>query len=223
MRRLKDVQSDLSRQGFAELGEVLDAATLASVNAAYFEQFGGLSEEELAQWGRRVGDERWMLSLKLESPFAEIAESEALKPILAGLFGEDYRLDSFTCVVSYPGAPAQHPHVDAPLLFEDQKLSGKLPCYATSLVVPLVDQTERTGGTVVWPGSHRKLPGAVKTLFGGTPIRVKAGHGYLMDYRCVHGGEPNASALPRPVLYIVFARSWFTDSANFHEHPALRT
>jgi ectoine hydroxylase-related dioxygenase (phytanoyl-CoA dioxygenase family) len=37
----------------------------------------------------------------------------------------------------------------------------------------------------------------------------------LFDARVWHGGTPNRSAAPRPVLYNTYQRSWFRDTVNF--------
>jgi hypothetical protein len=43
-----------------------------------------------------------------------------------------------------------------------------------------------------------------------------------MDYRLWHQGAANRSNRPRPVLYIIYTRSWFTDLVNFRKHARLR-
>jgi len=37
------------------------------------------------------------------------------------------------------------------------------------------------------------------------------GRTFLFDYRVFHGGQPNDSSEPRPVLMFVFTRSWYRD------------
>jgi hypothetical protein len=36
----------------------------------------------------------------------------------------------------------------------------------------------------------------------------------LLDYRTLHTGLPNQSAAMRPILYMVYARGWFSDDAT---------
>jgi hypothetical protein len=43
------------------------------------------------------------------------------------------------------------------------------------------------------------------------------GDAILIDYRTLHGGQPNMSQIVRPILYLVYARSWFFDDLN-HTH-----
>src|SRR5206468_13062791 len=58
---------------------------------------------------------------------------------------------------------------------------------------------------------------------GGGEIGYPAlGGCYFMDYRLWHQGAANRSDRPRPVLYIIYARPWFTDLVNFGKHARLR-
>ena len=46
-------------------------------------------------------------------------------------------------------------------------------------------------------------------------LDAKAGDALLFDYRLFHHGGANRSAAVRPILYLVYARSWFEDTHNF--------
>ena len=43
----------------------------------------------------------------------------------------------------------------------------------------------------------------------------------LIDYRLWHRGTANCSAAMRPILYVIYARPWFTDFRNFKRHAAI--
>ena len=47
-----------------------------------------------------------------------------------------------------------------------------------------------------------------------TKIPFQRGDCVLLDYRTLHAGLPNQSANARPVMYLVYARTWFFDEAN---------
>ena len=44
---------------------------------------------------------------------------------------------------------------------------------------------------------------------------VSAGDAILFDYRLFHAGGANHSTERRPILYLIYARSWFDDTFNF--------
>jgi len=211
--------------GFAQLEGALERALVLELRRAYYDRFGGCSEEELAGLGSKVGHERWMLSLPLEAPFDDpgLLAPALVHPLLTRLLGPDFMLHSLSAVTSFPGAEHQHVHLDHELLFpEDEDASFDIPPYAVTAVVPLANLDARLGGTSVWPASHKARPPLLDRLRRPVPLRPQLGSLYLMDYRLMHGGEPNVSAVPRPVLYLVYTRPWFKDACNFNRHPPLR-
>ena len=44
----------------------------------------------------------------------------------------------------------------------------------------------------------------------------------MVDYRLAHCGTKNPSQVPRPILYLVYARKWFTDAENFVSRARFR-
>ncbi len=170
-----------------------------------------------------VGHRRYMATVTVTGPFASpgLLLNPKVYPIIRRLLGDDCVLGSFGVVVSFPGAEAQHIHRDSDVLFpENLALSAQVPPHALTLVVPLVDLTPETGGTRIWPGSQ----GLSSTLrFERRPweeLRPARGSCFLMDYRVMHGGAPNRSAILRPILYLTYTRPWFRDP-NFGEQPGV--
>lgn len=222
---LAAAQVSFHELGFAVLEDAIDREVVLELRRAYFERYAGCSEDELFALGSKVGHERWMLSLPFEPPFDHEAliAPKLVYPLLAKLLGDDFMLHSLSAVTSFPGAEHQHVHLDHELLFpEDEAASFALPPYAVTAVIPLADLTEQTGGTSVWPGTHRVAPGFFERMKKPLPLRPQLGSVYLMDYRLLHGGEPNLAQVPRPVLYLVYTRRWFRDACNFERHPPLR-
>ncbi len=225
-RHVNQAQECLRKYGFAVLDNALDRNLVLDLRRAYFERFGGFCEDELAAMGSRVGHERWMLSLPFEAPFdsPELFAGPLIYPIVKAVLGDDFVLNSFSTVTSFPGSEHQHVHRDHELLFpEDESTSFAVPPYAVTVAVPLVDLNETLGGTAVWPGSHVRSMPILARLKKPRPVRPKMGSAYLMDYRLLHGGEPNQGQWPRPIIYLVYARPWFADACNFKKHPPIRT
>lgn len=215
----------LQDHGVVVLQDALPNPLVERLGRAYFGRYGGASEEELDGLGTRVGHERWMVSVPFEDPFDDpgVYAPPMIQPVLADALGEGYLLSSYCAVTSYPGAARQHVHRDHELLFpEDEALSFSVPPYALTVVVPLVDLDVSTGGTQVWADSHRGTPSLWSRMTGGERLRLPKGSAFIMDYRLLHGGEPNQGQVARPVLYLAYARPWFQDACNFGKHPPVR-
>lgn len=182
---------------------------------------------------------RYAAVVPFEGPFLDPAfyANPALRAMLAALLGEDYRISSLETVIAMPGAYRQHQHIDAPIRF-DRSIGGKkrrfpgvlpaLPPYAVTLCVPLCDMTEENGPTAIWPGSHRlalraRPPGEreIARKFPVERMTGPFGRSFFFDYRTFHGGMPNRTAEPRPVLMFVFTRSWFRDPNTADVFPRL--
>ncbi len=213
-----------SRDGVLSLAQVFDSDLIDRVLGGFVDRYGGLSEDELKTVGSRVGHERYMISVHWAAPFdaPDLWAHPVIERLLVRILGPAFVLNSFAMVVAFPGAADQHVHMDHHLLFEGAVLSRALPPYAATLAIPLIDLSPPTGGTRVWIGSHRKLPGFIGRRAGGVVLRPQRTDAYLMDYRLLHGGTANTSALARPVMYMAYSRPWFRDAANFVRHPPIR-
>jgi len=118
-------------------------------------------------------------------------------------------------------------HYDHPSIYNDgevQDIAEKLPAFAITAVIPLVDITEETGPTRMWPGSHLVSQEQSQKFIDSDefidPV-VSAGDCILFDYRLLHTGLPNRSELVRPILYNVYYRPWFRDIVNYSKQNPL--
>lgn len=164
-----------------------------------------------------------------EGPFLKPAfyANPRVLEVMGALLGSSFCIGSLEVVVALPGAYEQHQHIDGPLRF-DRVVGGKkrpyrgdlsdLPPYAVGLAVPLCDVDEVNGPTAIWRGSHRdslkaRPPGAreVDRTYPRELMTCDFGGAYAFDYRVFHGGTPNDSRDPRPLLMMVFTRTWFRD------------
>jgi Phytanoyl-CoA dioxygenase (PhyH)/SEC-C motif len=166
---------------------------------------------------RASGKARYEITLRMRGAFArpDVFANPLLRSILAPLLGADMQLNSFTIVVSYPGATVQQVHRDHGHLFaSDPGIGPNLPVYAVNVVVPLIDVELRTGPTAVWPGSHRWPSNIQAEPDGMRAVPLHRGDCMLLDYRTLHTGLPNQGDRVRPILYMVYARGWFHDDAT---------
>jgi Ser/Thr protein kinase RdoA (MazF antagonist)/ectoine hydroxylase-related dioxygenase (phytanoyl-CoA dioxygenase family) len=168
-----------------------------------------------------VGDKRHMLTVDFQAPFNEpfLYGNPLLLSTLEGILGPEFVLGSFGAVIALPGAEAQHIHRDHPALLESPP--DALSSFAVTVVVPLIDLTPETGSTRVWKGSHR-IDDEVDPPLTDSAVPFPASGGcYLMDYRLLHGGTPNRSNQVRPILYVIYYRSWFQEAVNYDRQSRL--
>jgi ectoine hydroxylase-related dioxygenase (phytanoyl-CoA dioxygenase family) len=127
-------------------------------------------------------------------------------------------LNSFGAVVAISGAADQRAHYDHPALFPNDH---ELPPYAITVGIPLVNFTDQSGTTRVWPGSHHIERDLNQDPEKAVDVPGPLGSIYLFDYRVLHAGTKNISPWIRPLLYLVYAKPWFRDSVNFQEWKAI--
>ena len=164
-----------------------------------------------------VGRARYDTTLRMTGTFGrpDVFANPLLLKFLRPLLGKDMRLNSFTAVASYPGAPEQAPHRDHDHLFPQPGVAPNLPIYAVNVAVPLIDVDLVTGPTGVWLGSHRSGRAIAVQSKDMVASPLQRGDCMLLDYRTLHAGLPNRSGQARPILYMVYARRWFFDDVNY--------
>jgi hypothetical protein len=199
------------------------SATVDAMYREYLAQFGTLDLAGMQNRAAKpaptrfmeVGGSRYEVVLPMTGAFGEpqVFANALLIRFLAPLLGRDLHLNSFTAVISHPGAPQQRVHRDYPHLFFEPGVGPSLLAHAVNVVVPLIDVDMETGPTGVWLGSHRVQDLAVdpKAI---TVCPLQRGDCIVLDYRTLHAGLPNRGSRARPIVYMVYARPWFFDHAN---------
>jgi ectoine hydroxylase-related dioxygenase (phytanoyl-CoA dioxygenase family) len=208
-------------KGWLSMRGIFPHGLIDGVRASYAKQVVALQAEDGGFVShRQVGAKRKMFSVQLTDSFLDpsLYANPMLIGVLTMLLGKDLLIDNFTCVTALPGAEEQELHFDHVDLFpEEEALRGAVPPYAVTAAIPLIDLDEDTGTTRLLSGSHLGKPSDRSEV----PY-LHRGDCFLMDYRLWHHGTANRSEVERPILYIVFARSWFTDMRNFNRQPRLR-
>lgn len=86
----------------------------------------------------------------------EFLLSPLLLPVIKFVMNsERLEIDTFSSVTSLPGAPAQHWHRDAGVIFKYKEFPHPLPTYGIVMFVPLVDLVEENGPTEFYLKSHQ--------------------------------------------------------------------
>ncbi len=217
----------MQRLGFLQINNVVSRELASALFHAYNERHSPEGESSPRQICYPVGHRRDIVAVDLAPPFNDprVYANPYFFPILNELLGGVAALNSFGAVCAFPGAKAQYVHVEHPALFGETNLEPILPCTALTVVLPLIDLDTEVGTTAVWLGSHRDLappPLADRRLDAAFIPTPKLGSMYMMDYRIVHGGTANNSDRPRPILYAVYSRPWFSDLNNIKTPLRLR-
>ncbi|MFI5349036.1 MAG: phytanoyl-CoA dioxygenase family protein [Elusimicrobiota bacterium] len=226
-KKLRRVVSGMKRDGAVAFANLFPLPLLKKMRAVVMRRHetGELRERALV---RDIGG-RYAAVLPFEGPFLDprFYANPMLAEMLSALLGADYCIGSLETVISMPLSGEQHQHIDGPIRFD--RLIGKtkrgyqgdlsdLPPYAVTLCVPLCEVTEENGPTAIWRGSHREAlrarpPGlsAVLRDFPEEHMVGDFGRSFFFDFRVFHGGTPNYSREPRPLLMFVFTRRWYRD------------
>jgi Phytanoyl-CoA dioxygenase (PhyH)/SEC-C motif len=223
---LREAHAAFANHGCLLLREALPVALIDAMREEFDARYGALGLAGMREQSRRPppnpidprGEARFEITARMSGAFArpEGFASPLLRGILGPLLGADMQLNSFSIVVSYPGAQMQQIHRDHGHLFaaSSPEIGPSLPVYAVNVGVPLIDVDLEIGVTGVWPGSHRWAPNVEADPAAVTVCPIKRGDCILIDYRTLHTGMPNRSARVRPIVYMVYARGWFTDEAT---------
>jgi hypothetical protein len=226
-KALRKVRAGMERDGAVAFANLFPLPLLKRMRAEVLRRHdsGELREKALV---RDIGG-RYAAVLPFEGPFLDrkFYANPLLAGMIASLLGADHCIGSLEAVVSEPLSGRQHQHIDGPIRF-DRVIGGArrryrgdlsaLPPFAVTLCVPLCDVDEENGPTAIWAGSHRaalraRPPGerAIAREFREEHMVGEFGRSFLFDFRSFHGGLPNYSREPRPLLMFVFTRSWYRD------------
>lgn len=213
-------------QGCLVIDRLFDPGLIDLVRLEYQAQYQSFDPNSLPLH-MNVGDKRLHLPLQIRGALleAQLYANPLLMGILSQILPTTYLIDNVNCVTALPGAEAQHIHRDHPVLFAERaEAAASIPPFAVTVAIPLVDLDAATGTTKLYAGSVCSTGTAEKG-----PVEfsdeifpfLRRGGCFIMDYRLWHCGMANRSQRERPILYIVYAREWFTDVINFKKHSRL--
>ena len=176
-----------------------------------------------------VGDRRIMITVDISGPFnsPQLYANPLIFPIIEALLGTDAIVGSLGSVSSLPGAQNQHTHRDIENIYDQPELQAgienvlsSMPPYAINVMVPLIELGETCGTTRLYLGSH-VMPRTHRRYITLDP-HTNIGDCVLMDFRLLHEGRANHSDHVRPIMYVVYYRSWFIDTENYPKHDPIK-
>ena len=229
---MKSAAKQLISEGWARIDNLIGPTTIDRT-FEYFQQHYlhpdlGTDAEDLDAFEfpcSNVGDRRYMMAIGFRGAFAnpDIFGNPLVVQTLRETLGPDFFLESFGAVLSLPGSDAQHLHRDGGGGLFGVDLDSLLPAHAVTVVIPLVDMNAEHGTTRIWPGTHRTRGDfdAMENIDKSVTPDVPRGSCVMWDYRLFHHGNPNRSQTPRPILYMTYARPWFSDRSNWGDKVGL--
>jgi len=207
------------KDGALIVEDIVDAALVEKARRVFLETYSryldGREYDDVLMRGNR----RLQITIDLRPPFndPQLFANPYLLPMIEAALDRDFVLGGYGIVCSLPEAPAQQRHADGGFLFPGSGIDRMLPTSAITVGIPLLEMNDVHGTTALWPGSHLDVT-RVSEKEGIEPV-VREGSCVLWDYRLSHGGTPNRSAVPRPLLFVTYCRPWFVDYGNYGKNP----
>ena len=145
--------------------------------------------------------------------------------VIEAILGKNYKVAFSGIVESLSGSVDQQWHRDGNHLYDNVLI--KEP-YALTCFIPLVSITEANnlGAPQFVPKSHHVMNECAIDLQGDAIMQLDnfpLGDALIFDYRLVHRGVKNISVTRRPLMYIVYAKSFWSDQINFGDRPLLNS
>ncbi len=145
--------------------------------------------------------------------------------VVEAMLGKNYKVAFSGIVESLPGSVNQQWHRDGNHLYDDVLIKDP---YALTCFIPLagINEANGLGSPQFLPESHHILAENNIDLGSNKIVQFKdfpIGDALLFDYRLVHRGVENVSTSRRPLMYIVYAKSFWTDHVNFGGRPLLNS
>lgn len=159
---------------------------------------------------------RYELFMPLEDPFTDphLVANNFIMQVTRTLISSRVEIDTFSYVVSAPGAPDQHWHKDCPDLFQSSEGSTvHYPSHGFVMLIPTAELSKLKGPTEVVLGTHLVEESHSRNVL----LDGNVGDCILMDLRVMHRGTANRSDGNRALLYISYVRDWWMDRINFRD------
>lgn len=203
------------------LDNVLPESSIERARNAFLEQYARYLTSEERTDALTLGHLRSMITLDIQPPFdcVEFMANDSILSVVRRLLGADCVLGFYGVACSLSGAEQQQIHRDQTPLFEGTGIDRILPPAGITVGIPLVELNEFNGTTQIWPSSHLKE--AFSESDPSVLPRVPVGSCIMWDDRTMHGGTPNLSQDPRPLMSIGYQKPWYVDM-NLTVQPGIR-
>lgn len=215
------------KYGALQLENIFDTELINDVKSYVFEKYESYLLPREYDNCLSLGKYRHMVTLDIDGPINSptLYDNPTMTAVAKKILGDDFILGSINIAVALPGAPHQSIHREHPPLFqESDRFRDDMPCYAVAILVPLIQPSPIVGTTLVVKGSQNMSFEETET--SGLPSQAYSldlGSCIMVDYKVWHQGLANNSKdTIRPLLTIVFQRSWFRDGVNYTKQAPIK-
>jgi hypothetical protein len=218
--RIQEAVSAVRNDGFVVLHNAIDTAHIAVLRErmlADVEQIMALDEVPYQFYDGHLQQDPPPFAPYL---FGDVLVNSFAVDVTQAVLGKGVKNTFYSGNTCLPNDTRQPLHVDIGQLWPS--LPQAHPAYALVVNVPVVDMTPENGSTELWPGTHLdttisdgdiKIPDdALEHMRAQTqPLQpsVPAGSLLIRDMRVWHGGMPNRTDTPRPMIAMIHWARWW--------------
>ena len=223
-RPSKDIQrlrADMLRWGYCKVEDALSAEQVATVRQRVLDQAEGEQLAGIAQ--RTPSGQNINCCVNKSRPHELLIEQHPsiaqggplVEQLVTEALGPGWSCTSLIAAISLQGGVPQALHQD-----QNNNLDSRSPM-SLNILTAITDVDEKTGGTLVIPGSHTVLADAVRAgePVGKLPpainIDAKAGTMVITDGRLLHGTGINHTDQPRIVMLNGMQKPWLRQQENW--------
>ena len=223
-RPSKDIQrlrADMLRWGYCKVEDALSAEQVATVRQRVLDQAEGEQLAGIAQRtpsGQNINccvNKGRCFELFIEQHPSIAQGGPLVEQLVTEALGPGWICTSLIAAISLQGGVPQALHQD-----QNNNLDSRSPM-SLNILTAITDVDEKTGGTLVIPGSHTVLADAVRAgePVGKLPpainIDAKAGTMVITDGRLLHGTGINHTDQPRIVMLNGMQKPWLRQQENW--------
>lgn len=220
--RLQEAVSAVRNDGFVVLHEAIDTAHIAVLRERMLDdvaQIMALDDVPYQFYGGHLQQDPPPFAPYL---FRDVLVNSFAVDVTQAVLGKGVKNTFYSGNTCLPNDTRQPLHVDIGQLWPD--LEKAHPAYALVVNVPVVDMTAENGSTELWPGTHLdttramsdgdiKIPDDARERVRAhtQPLqpRVPVGSLLIRDMRVWHGGMPNRTDTPRPMIAMIHWPRWW--------------
>jgi ectoine hydroxylase-related dioxygenase (phytanoyl-CoA dioxygenase family) len=201
----------LQKDGYCVIPDLLPRDTLEALHVDLRQRLartpfsqGGFHGALSRRCGSLLKRSRQTQHLVMHPLVLEIAER------ILGPFCDCLQLNLTQAIQLYPGAEAQPPHRDHDLW---RAPKGEME-FQINVMWPLTSFTHENGGTIVWPGSHRRLSRFLIDPAESVSPEMEPGMALMFLGSILHAGGANRSSAFRTGVIISYCLGWLKPYEN---------
>jgi ectoine hydroxylase-related dioxygenase (phytanoyl-CoA dioxygenase family) len=218
---IRRLRADLLNWGYCKVEDALSAEQVATLRQRVLEQAEGEQLAGIAQRtpsGQNINccvNKGRCFELFIEQHPSIAQGGPLVEQLVTDALGPGWICTSLIAAISLRGGVPQALHQD-----QNNNLDSRSPM-SVNILTAITDVDEKTGGTLVIPGSHTVLADAVRA---GKPVGklppainmdAKAGTMVITDGRLLHGTGINHTDQPRIVMLNGMQKPWLRQQENW--------